>query len=168
MNRGRTEFKTYVEELARLLELEIADSDRLDLEATDRLFAAHVNLSQEDKHQPQHCFQKTWANEPREVWSGICVRVGGALRGIRGILFVGPYQYCGAITVDVEQVLQVAPALLNFDGNTLNLAAMDGHSGLFLGRYEERSEWLVEFVVWGEWAQAIAPAIGDETNVTGE
>jgi hypothetical protein len=39
-NGGHTKFKAYFEELAGLLRVEIADSDRLDLEATDQLFTA--------------------------------------------------------------------------------------------------------------------------------
>lgn len=158
-NRGRTEFKTYVAELAGLLKLNIADSDRLDLETTDRLFAVQVKLSQESKLQPQHCFQKTWAYEPIKVWSDVCASIGDALRGLAGVLFVGPYEYCGAIKVSPEQTLQVASPLLSFDGDTLNLGALDGCSGLCLDKFEESSEWRVELVVWGEWARLIVPVI---------
>jgi hypothetical protein len=157
-NRGQRDFKTYVEELSGLLKVEIADTDRLDLEATDRLFAAHTKWCQESTHQPQHCFQKTWTYEPTSLWSGECARTGGALRGLTGVLFVGPYEYCGAIRVAPERALKVAPSLLDFDGNTLNLAALDGRSGLYLDKFEEHSEWFVELVVWGEWAMLNAPS----------
>jgi hypothetical protein len=145
--------------LAGLLKLEIADSDRLDLEATDHLFAAHTKRCQESKQQPQLYFQKTWTYEPAGAWSNECARAGDALRGVTGAIFVGPYEYCGAIRVAPERALQVAPSLLNFDGDTLNLAALDGYSGLYLDKFEEHSEWFVELVVWGEWANLIAPAI---------
>ena len=158
-NRGRTEFKTYVGELARLLRLEIADPDRLDLEATDELFAVHTRCGQESTRQPQHFIQKTWTYEPISVWSGECAHIGDALRGLAGVLFVGPYEYCGAIRVASERVLEVASSLLDFDGDTLNLAALEGCSGLYLDKYEEHSEWFVELVIWGEWAKLIAPVI---------
>ena len=49
--------------------------------------------------------------------------------------------------------------LLDFDGDTLNLGALDGCSGLYLDKFEEHSDWFVELVVWGEWAKLIAPTI---------
>lgn len=152
-NRGKTEFRSYLGELAGLLEVEIADSDRLDLQATDQLFAAHKKRRQEH-HQPQHCFQKTWTYMPTGVWSVECARIGGALRGIHGVLFVGPYEYCGAIKVELERALQAAQPLLNFDGDTLNLGTVEGSSGLSLDKYEEHSEWLVELVVWGRMVES--------------
>jgi hypothetical protein len=158
-NRGRTEFRTYIGELAGVLEAKIADSDRLDLQTTDQLFAAHVNGRQESTQQPQRYFQKTWTYMPIRVWSGECARIGAALRGIHGILFVGPYKYCGAIKVDSERALQVAQSLLDFDGDTLSLGTLEGSSGLYLDKFEEHSEWFVEFVVWGEWSNLIAPVI---------
>lgn len=154
-NRGRTDFKTYVEELASLLNMEISDPDRLDLEATDQLFAAHTKGCQESMHQPQRCFQKSWPYEPTEVWSSECVRIGGALRGVAGVLFVGPYDYCGAIRVVPEQALKVARLLLDFDGDALSLGALDGCAGLYLDKFEEHSNWFVELVVWGDWARLI-------------
>lgn len=57
-------------------------------------------------------------------------------------------------------MLQAASSLLDFDGDTVSLGATDGASGLyFLDKFEERSEWFIELVFWGEWAEAIAPAI---------
>lgn len=52
-NRSRTDFKAYVEELAGLLKVEVADPDGLDLEATNQLFAAHVDSCQESVPPPQ-------------------------------------------------------------------------------------------------------------------
>lgn len=158
-NRGRTEFKTYVEDLAALLKVRIADSDRFDLEATDQLFAAHMKARQESMQHQQRYFQKTWPYEPTRVWLGECARTGGALLGLTGVLFVGPYEYCGAIRVDPERALQVAPSLLDFDHDMLNLGALDSCSGLYLDKYEEHSELFVELAVWGEWANLIAPAV---------
>jgi len=139
--------------------MEITDSDRLGPQTTDQLFTAHVKLRQESMHQPQRHFQKTCTYIPTVVWSGECARIGGALHGIQGVLFVGAFEYCGAIKVDSERALQVAKPLLDFDGDTLSLGALDGSSGLYLDKFEEHSEWFVEFAVWGEWSNLIAPVI---------
>jgi hypothetical protein len=158
-NRGRTEFKTFVEELSGLLKVEITDSDRLDLEATDLFLAAYLKACQENMHQPQQCFQKTWTYESTDVWSGICARTGSALRGPPGVLFVGPYEYCGAVKVDAGRALEVASSLLDFDGDSIRVSTIDGCSGAYLDKYEEHSEWFIELVVWGEWANIIAPIV---------
>ena len=114
---------------------------------------------QESMRQPQRYFQKTWAYVPTGVWSGECARIGAALHGIHGVLFVGAYKYCGAIKVDSERALQVAKPLLDFDGDTLSLGALDGSSGLYLDKFEEHSQLFVELAVWGEWSNLISPAI---------
>lgn len=158
-NRGRTEFKTYAEDLARLLTVESLISDTLDLEATDHQLAANKKGLQESTHSPQLRFQKTWAYEPTKIWSRECARAGALFRGRAGVLFVGPYEYCGAVRVDPERALQAVSLLLDFDGDTLNLGATDGSSGLYLDKFEEHSDWFVELVFWGEWAQVIAPVI---------
>src|SRR5579863_4776291 len=100
-NRGRTEYKTYFADLTLLLKTDLADSDKLDLVETDRLFAAHVKLYQESKRHPQCYFQKTRTYEPAIAWSRVSAEAGRALHGSEGILFIGPFEYCGAIKVDV-------------------------------------------------------------------
>jgi hypothetical protein len=158
-NRGRTEFKTYFEDLERLLAMKIADTDRLDLETTDQLFGAYTNGLQKSKDQPQHFFRKTWTHEPIRAWTVECDRIGGALAGKDAVLFVGPYEYCGAIRVAPNGALQAAASLLNFDGDTLRVGTFNASSGLYVDKYEEHSEWFVEFVVWGDWAIHIAPVM---------
>jgi hypothetical protein len=61
------------------------------------------------------------------------------------------------VRVTVGTALQAAASLVNFDGDSLSLAALDAGSGLYVDRYEEHSKWFVEFVVWGEWAAQITP-----------
>lgn len=158
-NRARVEFKTYSEELEKLLKVKIEDQDRIGLETTDRLFAAHTKELQQNLHQPQNCFQKTWTYEPTRAWSDECDRLGGALHDLEGVLFVGPFQYCGAVRVPLDRALQVAALLLTFDGDTLNLGTVDAASGLYVDKYEQQSEWFVEFIVWGEWAKLMTPVL---------
>jgi|HubBroStandDraft_2_1064218.scaffolds.fasta_scaffold571670_1 hypothetical protein len=79
--------------------------------------------------------------------------------GLSGVLFVGPYEYRGAIRVEPERALQVAQTLLDFDRDTLYLGALDGCSGLYVDRYEDQSEWLIELAIWGEWVELIAPFV---------
>jgi hypothetical protein len=92
-NRGRTEFKTYFEDLERLLNVPIAEPDRLDLQTSDQLFAAYTHGLQESRNQPQRCFQKTWSYETIEAWMVACDRAGIALSGSAGVLFVRPFKY---------------------------------------------------------------------------
>lgn len=158
-NRGRAEFKTYFEDLERLLAARITDRDRLDLETTDQLFAGYTKGFQESRDQSQHYFQKTWTYEPTGVWTGECDRVCDALAGHVGILFAGPYQYCGAIRVAPQRAVRAAASLLDFDLNTLRVGTFDARSGLYVDKYEEHSNWFIEFVVWGEWANQLAPLL---------
>ena len=142
-----------------MLDTRIAIQDRLDLELTDELLAANRRGLQEHRHQPQRYFQKTWSYDPANVWSGACERIGDALRSQEGILFIGPYECCGAIKVVPQRTLRVTASLLNFDGDTIAVGTIDASSGLYVDKFEEQSKWFVELVAWGEWASLVAPAI---------
>lgn len=158
-NRGQTDFRTYFVALEHLLGSEIPEPHKLDLQTTDRLFAAYKQLLQESADRPQRRFQKTWAYEPSALWFSECVRIGATLQGLGGVLFVGPYEYCGAINAAPERVLRAARPLLDFDGDSIGVVALDGASGLYLDKFEENSEWLVELIVCGDWAGLIMPAV---------
>ena len=150
-------FKSYFEDLERLLAIKIAGRDRLDLETTDHLFEAYTNGLQKSKDQPQYCFRMTWTHEPIRAWMVECERIGGALAGKGAVLFVGPYEFCGAIRVASDAAIRAAASLLNFDGDTLRVGTFNASSGLYVDKYEEHSEWFIELVVWGDWAIQIAP-----------
>jgi hypothetical protein len=155
-NRGRAQHDAYVDDLGRILGAEIGEEDLLDLETTDRLLALAGRAREDHSRRTDIHVMKTWPYESASAWLRECERVEGALGGEEAVLFVGPYLHCGAARVSVEQALRAAPALLDFDGDTVYLSSLDGNSGMYLDKYEERSEWFVELVVWGEWGTRVA------------
>lgn len=161
-NRGRTEFKTYFDDLELLLNLRIAGRNRIDLETTDQLLIAYSRGLEESRNQPQQHFQKTWPYEPTGPWTSECERIAKALHSEEAVLFIGPYEYCGAVRVALESVLKAVLPLLEFDANSVRMGSSDARCGFYLDKYEEQSKWFVEFVIWGEWAHKLAPILAEK------
>jgi hypothetical protein len=108
-NRGRVEFKTYKDDLEKILGVDISAQDLLDLESTDQLFAQWRIARENQSTSSKLTFSKTWQYEPSRVWLSECLRVTGSLERATAVLFVGPYKYCGAVIVKTEQVLRSLP-----------------------------------------------------------
>jgi hypothetical protein len=150
-NKGRTEHPYYATELAHVLRTEVCPTDILDLEQTDRLFAAHRDQSVRSSKEVDFAFKKVWKYQPTAVWLGLCQCLEEKLRGEMAVLFAGPYEFCGGLKVGVDRALNAAIPLLEFDQDTIRLQSVSSDSGLFLDLFEQDSEWLIELVVWGQW-----------------
>src|SRR5579859_7149417 len=140
-NKGRTEHQYYATELSHLLKTAIGSSDVIDLEETDRLFSIQRDQSTRSYKETDFAFKKTWTYKPTEPWVESCRRFGEKLRGESVVLFVGPYEFCGAIRTRADTTLNEIPSLLEFDKDTVLLQSAASNSGLLFDLYEERSEW---------------------------
>jgi hypothetical protein len=150
-NKGRTEHLYYVAELSHLLGTPIEPNDILDLEETDRLLSIHREHAIRGNKELNFVFRRKWNFLPTRRWSGACSRVASVLIGQPAVLFVGPYEFCGAVKVDADRALSEVAALLDFDKNTVSLQSFAPESGLYLDLFEEHSQWFVELVIWGQW-----------------
>jgi hypothetical protein len=131
----------------------IPSKDRLDLSATDHLFASFKAAV---KATP--IMKRSWPYVPDPAWADCCKRIAESLSGERAVLFVGPFQYCGAVRVDLSRALTTAEALLTFDGDTVSLQSEESDAGLYLDRFEEGEQWRVEVAAWGRWVIAFRNA----------
>lgn len=164
-NKGRVEYPYYATELSHLLEIEINQSDVLELEETDRLSSTHLAEAAQSNKEAGFAFKKTWKYKPLDLWSNFCRNLGKELFGEPAVLFVGPYEFCGGLKVNAETALSHAASLLEFDKDTVCLHSVTTDSGLYLDLYEEHSEWFVELVVWGQWKElALARGLFQEEN----
>lgn len=150
-NKGRTEHQYYTTELSHRLKAVIGPDDVLDLEETDRIFSTYREQSRRSSKEIGFAFRKVWAYKPAIPWVELCRRIGERLRGQVAILFVGPYEYCGAVRVNADIVLNEVASLLEFDCDTVSLQSASGDSGLLVDLYEEDSAWMVELVAWEKW-----------------
>jgi len=150
-NKGSTEYQYYATELAHMLGTDIHSMDILDLPETDRLLTAHRIQSVRSNKEADFAFKKVWNYKPMDPWSRFCRCLAEKLCGETAILFIGPYEFCGAVKVSVDLALNEAPSLLEFDKDTVSLQSVTTESGLYLDLFEERSEWFVELVAWGQW-----------------
>jgi hypothetical protein len=150
-NKGRTQYPYYATELSHVLKMGVRPIEILDLEQTDRLFSVHRAQSMQRSTEPDLAARKVWNYEPVTVWLSTCKCVEERLRGEQAVLFAGPFEFCGAVKLSVDQALTAALSLLEFDQNSIRLQAVSSESGLFLDVFEEASEWRTELVVWGQW-----------------
>lgn len=150
-NKGRTDHPNYATELAHILKTEINPADILDLEHTDRVFSAHHAQSVRSNEETDFGFKRVWRYEATGVWLSFCQCLEDRLRGETGVLFAGPYAFCGGVKVGADRALSAAIPILEFDQDTVRLQSLSSESGLFLDMFEENSEWLIELVVWGHW-----------------
>lgn len=150
-NRGRTEHKYYTTELSHRLKLQISPADVLDLEETDRIAAIYYSQAKRAYEEQGFAYACIWGYEPIALWFEACRRLGEKLYGQPAVLFVGPYEYCGAVRVSAHSVLNEVASLLEFDRDSVALKSATADSGLLLDLYEEGAERLVELVAWGEW-----------------
>ncbi|MGA9528494.1 MAG: hypothetical protein WBS24_10290 [Terriglobales bacterium] len=150
-NKGRMEHQYYATELSHLLKAQIAPSDIFDLAESDRLLSSHRRQSVRSNNERDFAFRKTWNFQPIGPWSSTCCSLGRKLQGEPTVLFVGPYEFCGAIKVRADRALSAAAPLLNFDKDTVSLQSLATDSGLYLDLFEEGPQRFVELVVWGQW-----------------
>src|SRR5258708_30096301 len=136
-NKGRVEYPYYATELSHILKVKVGPADVLDLEATDRLFAQHLENSTRSSMQADFSFKKAWKHEPVTDWLRACQCLGERLRGERAVLFAGPYEFCGGVRVDPERALKAAVDLLSFDQNTLRLQTDSADYGLLSDIYQQ-------------------------------
>ncbi len=155
-NKGQTEHQYYATELSHLLKTAVGPSDVLGLEETDRLFSAHRAQSARSYNEADFAFKKTWNYKPTDSWLESCRRLGQKLRGEPAVLFVGPFEFCGAVKVTADAALSRIASLLEFDRDTVSLQSALTDSGLLLDLYERDPESLVELVVWGQWRELAA------------
>jgi len=163
-NRGRTEYQYYATELSHLLRAEVLTNDILDLEQTDRIFSAHRAQSVRTNKEAGFAIRKRWNYKPIDPWLCACRYLGKKLQGEASVLFVGPYEFCGAVKVDADRALGAAAPLLEFDRDTVGLQSATMESGLYLDLFEEDSERLVELVVWGQWKTLAADSVISESE----
>jgi len=150
-NKGRREYQYYATELSHLLKTSIGPNNILDLGETDRLLACHRENALRSNKESSFAFRKKWPYEPLRVWSAACRVLGSKLGDEPAVLFVGPYEFCGAVRLDANRALDSAPSLLEFDRETVTLQSRDTESGLYLDLFEESSQSLIELVLWGHW-----------------
>lgn len=142
-NKGRTEHQYYTTELSHLLRKHIEANEILDLEETDRLLSIHRESARRMSKELNFVFRKTWKFLPTWPWSVACSRLASVLIGQPAVLFVGPYEFCGAVKVDADRALKEVAPLLDFDKDTVNLQSCAPESGLCLDLFEENSERLL-------------------------
>ena len=146
-NEARREHLYYLSELSHILKQSVTDGELFDLETTDKLFSQYKKSSLE----PKTALQKTWPLHPNSVWARVCSCLAQKLRNEPAVLFVGPYNLCGAVRTRAEHPLLNAIALLEFDKDTLSMQSLSSDGGLYLDLYEENSSERVEMKVWGTW-----------------
>jgi hypothetical protein len=134
-----------------MLKTKIEANEILSLEETDRVFADHRHQSMRSNKEPGFAFKRTSAYEPTLVWLAVCRCLAEKLRDEPAVLLVGPYEFCGGLSVSVDLALSAVVPLLEFDQNTVRLQSRSSESGLFLDMFEENSKLLVDLVVWGKW-----------------
>jgi len=154
-NKGRTEHPYYATEISHVLKTQLRPTDILALEETDRHFSRHRDQSIRSSKEPGFAFKKVWKYEPTDSWLDLCRCLEEKLRGEPALLFAGPYEFCGGVTVDADRAISAALPILEFDQNTVRLQSLSSESGLFLDLFEQNSDWQVELVAWGRW-KAIA------------
>jgi hypothetical protein len=150
-NKGRTEHQYYATELSHLLKAAVGPCDILDLEETDRLSSKQRTELAKSYKEIAYAFKEAWEYKAMASWTESCRRLGQKLRGESAVLFVGPYEFCGAIRTKADAVLNEIFSLLEFDKDSVSLQSAASDSGLLVDLYEEHSERLVELVVWGRW-----------------
>lgn len=155
-NKGRTEHQYYPTELSHRLKSRISPVDVLDLEETDRIASIYYAQSKRAYEEQGFAYACIWRYEPIAPWVESCRRLGEKFHEQPAVLFVGPYEYCGAVRVAAQSVLNEVASLLEFDQNAVALHSASADSGLLLDLYVEGSERLVELVVWGEWERFAA------------
>jgi hypothetical protein len=148
-NRGLAKYPNFLTRLSEILHADI-QRDVLDLPATDQLFQAHCDQSKKAHADPSLAFKAVWPFDAESAWTDRCSEIGERLQEIRSVLFVGPFEDCGAVCVYANRALSSVAALLEFDGDTVSLQSTDPESGLYVDKFEENSEWMVELLAWGD------------------
>jgi hypothetical protein len=163
-NEARREHPYYLTELSHVLKHAITEDELFDLETTDKLFSQSMDAS---KHS-RSILQKTWPLQPNSVWIRVCFCLAEHLGCEPVVLFVGPYNLCGAIKTRAEYPLVNAAAILEFDKDTVSIQSLNSDGGLYLDLYEENAAWWIELKVWGNWCSRAKKCFpsgeGDKTD----
>jgi hypothetical protein len=146
-NEAKRGHPYYLTELSHILKHSITKDDLFDLETTDKLFSQSNDACKDS----QLALQKTWPQHPNLAWTRICFCLAEQLGPEPVVLFAGPYNLCGAVRTKAEYPLVNAPAVLEFDKDTLSMQSLNSNGGLYLDLYEEDFVWWIELKVWGDW-----------------
>jgi hypothetical protein len=159
-NRGTSDFPHYRSELSHLLVIELQPTDIVTLEETDRLFAAYQASAVRASEDEEFAIRGRWRLD-NQCWIATCKEIGQELSEEDAVLFIGPYEYCGAVKVSAGAVFANPQRLLEFDKDTIRLQSSKTKSGLFLDLFEEDSVWFIELVAWGEWKISVEKQINN-------
>jgi hypothetical protein len=149
-NLAKREHPNYLSELSSVLKHPITEENLLDLETTDQLFGRfNEGTAWND---PQSSLKCRWSFNPTSRWIRICFCLAKQLGSEEVALFAGPYSRCGAVRTKAECPLTNAPAVIEFDRDTVRLQSLTSNAGLYVDWYEESGDRWIELKVWGDWS----------------
>jgi hypothetical protein len=160
-NEARREHSYYLTELSHILKHAVAEEDLLDLETTDKLFSQFADASKDSQTTPR----RAWPAQPSLPWMSVCSCLAGQLGAEPLVLFVGPYNLCGAARTRAEYPLLNASSLLEFDKDTLSMQSLNSDGGLYLDLYEENAQRYIELKIWGGWHSVAETCFADYDDV---
>jgi len=144
LNQGRKEIDSYILKLNNALRFNIEKSDFLDLEKTDEI----QRKFKESFKTSTKILNNTYTVGEKATLENDIKTIAQQLQQKEGYLLTKSSETCGAVSMPVLIPLNNYDAIIEIDGDSLNLVATDYSNYIYLDYYEEHGEFFYQLFFW--------------------
>lgn len=143
-NRGKGQLGAYISQLSLALSVGIEKSDFVDLKTTDSLkkeFYTSYKVSSK-------MFSKTYSVGNESELNSDIFNLKSRFEDQQVFLITKVSEVCGAVKVPANNAIDNYKAIINLDGDSLNLIALDRKSYFYIDYFEEYGNFFYELSTW--------------------
>lgn len=143
-NDGRAEIGNFISKLTLALGIKIEKANFLDLETTDKI----KDKFYEGLNSKAKKINKTYNSNSEENLHGDIELIALELKDQEAYLITKQSEICGAVRIPAIKALHNYKAIIDLDGDSLNLITTNDLTYVHLDYYEEYSNFFYQLFLW--------------------